>query len=170
MDKTNLPIIGSTTLISVCGRNDVPAKVDTGADSSSIWASHIRVGKDKILRFRLFDEGSPFYNGRGIKRKDYKVAVVRSATGEEQVRYQTHFTIRIAGKKMRVLFNLSNRSKNNFPILIGRRSLTNRFLVDVSKFEVKKPPQNPKTERLQKQLEENPRKFHEQYVKERSTK
>lgn len=165
MKEEKLPIIGSIMLVSVCGRDDVPAKIDTGADSSSIWVSHLRIDKDGVLKFRLFGEGSPFYNGKVVKRTDYKVAVVRSATGEEQVRYRTYFTLKIAGKKIKVLFNLSDRSANNFPILIGRRSISGKFLVDVSRSEYKRPLKNPKTKPLSKELEENPRKFYEKYSK-----
>lgn len=168
MERGNLPIIGSNALISICGRDSVPAKIDTGADSSSICVSHLRIDKDGTLRFRLFDESSPYYTGKGIKRKDYKVAVVRSATGEEQIRYRTHFTIKIAGKKIRVLFNLSDRSKNNFPILIGKRSISGKFLVDVRKKEAPDPKKNPATKKLQKELTKNPRKFYQKYTKERS--
>ena len=170
MFTKDLPIIGSNTLISICGRDSVPAKIDTGADSSSVWVSHLRIDKDGVLKFRLFGESSPFYNGKVIKRKDFKVAVVRSATGEEQIRYRTHLPVKINGKKIRILFNLSNRSKNNFPVLIGRRSISGKFLVDVSKLEVPKPPKNPKTKSLQKKLEKDPRKFYKKYTKERSKK
>ena len=117
-NSQKLPVIGANALVSICGRDSVPAKIDTGADSSSIWVSHLRIDKDGVLKFRLFGEGSPFYNGKVVKRKQYKVAVVRSATGEEQIRYRAYFPIKINGKKIRVLFNLSDRSNNNFPILI----------------------------------------------------
>lgn len=163
MNDKKLPTIGSTMLVSIGGRDNIPAKIDTGADSSSIWVSHLRVDKDGVLKFRLFGEDSPFYNGKVIKRKEFKVAVVRSATGEEQVRYRTYFTLKISGKKIKVLFNLSDRSNNNFPVLIGRRSISGKFLVDVSKAEVERPPKNPRTEPLMKELQENPYKFYKKY-------
>ena len=164
MDK-NLPIIGSNTLISICGRDNVPAKIDTGADSSSIWVSHLRIDKDGVLKFRLFGEKSPFYNGKVVKRTDYKVAVVRSATGEEQIRYRTYLVVRMQGKKIRILFNLSDRSRNNFPVLIGRRSISGKFLVDVSKSEIPHPPKIVRTKHLSTELQENPRKFYKKYSK-----
>ncbi len=170
MKDEKLPIIGSNVLVSICGRDKVPAKIDTGADSSSIWVSHLRIDKDGVLKFRLFGESSPFYNGKVIKRKDYKVAVVRSATGEEQIRYRTHLTLRMSGKKIKVLFNLSDRSRNNFPILIGRRSISRKFLVDVSKSEVPRPPKIARTKPLSAELRENPRKFYEKYSKKGATK
>ena len=170
MERKNLPIIGSTALISIGGRVDVPAKIDTGADSSSVWVSHLRVDKDGVLKFRLFGEGSPYYNGKVIKRRNFQVAVIRSATGEEQIRYRTHFSIKLGDRKLRVLFNLSNRANNNFPILIGRRSLSGKFLVDVSKAEVPRPPKNPKTRPLQRELKKNPREFYKKYSKKGANK
>ena len=38
-----LRTVGSNTIIKVAGIPNVPAKVDTGADSSAIWASDISV-------------------------------------------------------------------------------------------------------------------------------
>ena len=165
MKDKDLPIIGSTMLVSVGGRDNVPAKIDTGADSSSIWVSDLSVDKDGVLKVHLFGKTSPFYSGKVVKRKDYKVAVVRSATGEEQVRYRTYFTLKMAGKKIKVLFNLSDRSKNNFPVLIGRRSISKKFLVDVSRSEVQRPPKNPRTKPLTKELQENPYEFYKKYSK-----
>ena len=67
----NKEIIGIVELVSIGKRAiDIPAKIDTGADSSSIWASNIRVDKNGVLRFSLFGEGSPYYNGKIYKRKN----------------------------------------------------------------------------------------------------
>lgn len=165
MGKNNLTIIGSTALVSVGKRENIPAKIDTGADSSSIWASHIRVDKDGILKFRLFDETSPFYNGKVIKRRFYKVAVVRSATGQEQIRYRAYLPLKIGDRKVRALFNLSERSNNNFPVLIGRRTISGKFLVDVLKTDVKRPPKNARTAPLNRELAKNPYEFYKKYSK-----
>lgn len=161
MMKANLPIIGTNELVKVGGRVDVPAKIDTGADSSSIWATNIKIKKDGTLTFKLFGESSPFYSGKIFKRTDYKVAAVRSATGEEQIRYRTHLVVDIAGRKIRVLFNLSDRSKNNYPILIGRRSISKKFLVDVSKSTINYP--KTKTKSLNAELRADPHAFFRKY-------
>lgn len=164
-NRQKLSTIGSTEFIEVAGIKNVPAKIDTGADSSSIWASHIRVTREGILRFRLFDEGSPFYTGKAFTRKDFKVAVIRSASGHEQIRYRTQLSVILGGRKIRVLFNLSNRGNNNFPALIGRRTIAHKFVVDVSKNHTNIRPKNPKTKLVQKRLAEDPYKFHRKYVK-----
>lgn len=161
--KLTTPIIGPSVYISVAHRDNVPAKIDTGAEASSIWASNVRVGKDGLLRFSLFGPASPFYNGKVIKRKDYKVMVVRSAMGQEQMRYRVHLPIKINGRKINVLFSLSDRSRNSFPILIGRRTLQGKFVVDVSlpdvEFEFK-----PKQKLDLEQFKKDPYEFHKTYM------
>ena len=88
----NKQIIGIIEPVSIGKRAvNVLAKIDTGADRSSIWASNIRVGQDGVLRFSLFGEGSPCYNGKIFKRTDFSVARVRSSNGTSQIRYKTHF-------------------------------------------------------------------------------
>ena len=164
MSNNFLEIIGSTALDSVAGHSDVPAKVDTGADTSSIWASNIQMTPDGILEFILFDKGSPFYTGEVLRRSDYEVAVVRSATGEEQIRYRTHLPLKIHGRRINALFNLSNRSRNNAPILIGKRAILGKFMVDVRQRAVKLP-KNSRTKGLNKELKDNPYGFHHKYQK-----
>lgn len=163
---SNLPleIIGSTDYIDVAGIKNIPAKIDTGADSSSIWASHIRITKDGVLHFCLFDESSQFYTGETIERADYKIAVVRNASGHEQIRYRTHLKISLRGHKIKALFYLADRSNNNFPVLIGRRTIAGKFLVDVSQNHTPIPAKNPKTKLIQRRFKEDPYKFHRQYV------
>lgn len=158
-------VIGANEFIDI-GKKfiGIPAKIDTGADSSSIWASKIRMEKDGTLKFALFGEGSPHYTGRVFKRTDYKVAAVRSATGEEQIRYRTHFKITLAGRKIKALLNLSDRSRNNFPVLIGSRTISKKFVVDVSK-KATELSKSIKTKSLNEELRKDPYQFHKKYVK-----
>lgn len=164
-NSKELGIIGSSERITIAGIENVPAKIDTGADSSSVWASHIRVTRDGILKFRLFDEGSPYYTGRTFEHKDFRAVVIRNSFGHEQVRYRTHLRIILGGRTIKVLCNLSDRSNNSFPVLIGRRTILHKFIVDVSKNHAKVRPKKPKTKLIQKQLAKDPYKFHEKYVK-----
>ena len=168
-NKSVLDTIGSTEYVDIEDCKNIPAKIDTGADSSSIWASHIEIDQEGILHFRLFDEKSPFYTGETLKRKDFKVAVVRSSTGDEQIRYRVHLSLRLSGHKIKSLFSLSDRSKNNFPVLIGRRTISGKFLVDVSKKHTEPPSKNPKTTIVQRYLEEDPYTFHRKYMKKSAT-
>ena len=144
--------------------HNVPAKIDTGADSSSVWVSDVRVDKNGVLRFSLFGEGSAFYTGKTLKRTQYRVAMVRSATGHEQIRYRTQLSLRLGGKRIRAMFNLSDRSQNKFPVLIGRRTLSGKFIVDVEK-STYNDPEGTVTKELNGKLIESPYDFYKKYYK-----
>lgn len=159
-----MDIIGSTELIEVNGIKDIPAKIDTGADSSSIWASNIDMEPDGTLVFSLFGQGSPFYTGEFIKTTDYLVKKVRSSHGDEQIRYRVKLPFSANGKSFTTTFTLADRSRNNFPVLIGRRTLDGNFLVDVSRRTVVHNP-NPHTKSLNQELREDPYAFHRKYFK-----
>ena len=164
LENSKLPIIGSTEYVEVAGIKNIPAKIDTGADTSSIWASDIDMDKDGTLVFSLFNKESPFFTGERLKSTDYKAKIVRSSHGDTQVRYRVKLILKIGGESFETTFTLANRSRNNFPILIGRHSLEGRFLVDVSKSKIEHR-HNPKTPRLNRELEEDPYGFHQKYVK-----
>ena len=156
-------IIGSTEFVNFGERaQKIPAKIDTGADSSAVWASNIHIDKDGVLKFSLFGEGSPYYDGKIFKRTDYSVARVRSSSGHEQIRYRTHFWVKISGRKIKMLMNLSDRSKNEFPVLIGRRSISGKFLVDVSRKNVRRKKPSV-TSSLNEEVKLNPYEFYKKY-------
>ncbi len=163
MSSKDLAIIGSTTYITVAGVAKIPAKVDTGADSSSIWASNIHITPDHQLEFCLFGPKSPLYTGETITTDEFKVQRVRSSTGEVTVRYRVSLPTVIAGKRIRANFTLYDRSSNNFPVLIGRKTLKNRFLVDVSLTEVQRPPKMDNFD-IKSELKSNPQAFHAKYM------
>ncbi len=129
----NKNTIGRMSLVSLYDGvyHDVAAKNDTGAHTSSIWASDISVTAGGTLSFCLFGEGSVHYTGERIAMDDYTVRVVRSSNGEEQVRYSVFLPITMEGQSFNAEFTLTNRGKNRFPILIGARLLSGHFVVDV---------------------------------------
>lgn len=158
-----LRVVGSNTIIKVAGLSNVPAKVDTGADSSSIWASDILVNADGELEFTLFAPSSPLYTGEKIITREFRVQKVRNSMGGLDLRYRAQLSIVIRGKRLRVNFTLADRSKNNFPVLIGRKTLKNRFLVDVSRVGMPRPPKMDNSS-LNSELKTNPQEFHQKYM------
>ncbi len=162
MGTKKLKVIGNSVLITVSGVGGIPAKVDTGAESSSIWASDITLNDAGQLEFCLFAPESEFYTGERIVCEDYSAMLVRNSTGEATVRYRVKLPVTIKRKRIRAGFTLSDRSRNNFPVLIGRRLLKNRFLVDVSRLDVPYPPRTQDMQ-LNEELEQDPKAFHETY-------
>ncbi len=165
-EPKDLPVIGNSVRIKVAGIAHIPAKVDTGATISSIWASDIRLAPDNRLEFSLFAPGSPLYTGERITVDDFKVRNVRNSTGHETIRYLVFLPTVIKGKKIRISYTLSDRSRNDFPVLIGRRALNNKFLVDVSKLGVPYPP-HPINDELNRELKADPQKFHQKYMEKK---
>ena len=133
MLNKKLTHIGIDVLVSFPDEaiNNVEAKIDTGADSSAIWASAIEEN-DGELTFKLFDEDSPHYNGKAIKTSDYKVIKVKNSFGDTEKRYKVKLKLLLAGRTINSSVTLANRGKNNYSMLIGKRTLHGKFLVDVS--------------------------------------
>lgn len=157
-----LTIIGSNTLVDLVGvAENVQAKIDTGADSSSLWASEISVDQDGILHYKLFDKGSPLYTGIEHTTSEFNVASVVSSSGHREIRYKVKILMRIGGRNIKAQFNLSNRSEQKFPVLIGRRTLKQKFLVDVSKREVES--ESVRTNDLNHELQQDPHAFFKKY-------
>ena len=132
----NLPVhIGSKEYISFPSADisDVPAKIDTGADSSSVWATDIREEQDGSLSFKLFGPGSRHYSGEVITADSFKITQVTNSFGQKEERYKVMLKTFIGGRLIKVNYTLADRSRNRYPVLIGRKTLHKRFIVDVSK-------------------------------------
>ena|SRR5690348_15460131 len=131
---TALPTIGRSTIVSIGGVAHVPAKVDTGADSSSVWASGVSEQADG-LHFTLFGPESPYYTGEEqvVAAEHYRQMRVVSSTGSRQQRYVVDLPITVEGQTADVAFSLADRLTLAYPILLGCSFLANRFLVDCAK-------------------------------------
>jgi hypothetical protein len=134
MQTPDLDSIGRNALITVSGIADVPAKVDTGADSSSVWATNIHEENGE-LRFTLFDADNELYTGEEIRVPEgtYKQVGVYSSSGEFQNRYKVTLPVIVEGKHVEARFTLADRRAMAYPVLLGRNFLSGQFLVDVSK-------------------------------------
>ena len=118
------------------GVNLAWAKIDTGAYTSSIHAEQIRVeeveGK-KLLRFQILMEAHPKFTGVALEFKKYREKKVKNSFGQTEVRFLIETKIQLAGETFRGEFTLTDRSSMKNAILLGRKILRERFLVDVSK-------------------------------------
>lgn len=124
-------IIGRTDKVDFpkLGFQDIDVKIDTGAYTSSIHCYHIQERDDKLV-CTFFDKKHPLYNGKEFIFEYYDIAVVRSSNGEIQYRYEVQSTIKIYGKIYKISLTLSSREDMRFPVLLGRKFLTKKFIVD----------------------------------------
>ena len=130
----NKQIIGRRESISIIDLElfDLDAKVDTGADSNALHCDHIFIDDENFVHFQLLDEIHPAYHGKRMKMPLYKLKKVKSSNGKVQHRPSIKVTVDFFGKKYKTVISLTSRADMKFPMLIGRKFLKNRFLVDVS--------------------------------------
>lgn len=111
---------------------EMEAKLDTGADTSSIDASKIRRyrSEDKKLwvEFRLSDDDS----GRAIryKKKLVRYAYIKEHDGPSQKRPVVKMTVCLGDHPMEIEVSLVDRSGFAFPVLLGRNALKGLAVVD----------------------------------------
>lgn len=130
----NKKIVGRKEIISIIDLElyDLDAKVDTGADSNALHCDDISIDKDNFVHFTLLDEIHPSYHGKKMKMPIYKIKKVKSSNGVVQERASIKVTVDFFGKKYKTVISLTNRADMKYPMLIGRKFLANKFLVDVS--------------------------------------
>ena len=115
--------------------HDIAIKIDTGAYTSSIHCNNIVENEDS-LHCTFLDDEHPTYNGKEFIFKDYDIVFVRSSNGIIQKRYQVQSNIKLFGKVFKISLSLSDRQEMRYPVLIGRKFLTKKFIVDTELIDV----------------------------------
>src|SRR5699024_9723984 len=131
----DLKIIGRLVQIDIpqWNINEIEAKIDTGAYTSSIHSNHIAPVTNGKVRFNLLHPSHPAYNDKILEMPIIKTKEVKSSNGKVEERFVIKTVIVLEGQKIEAHFSLTDRSEMRYPLLIGRRVLRGRFLVDVSK-------------------------------------
>lgn len=121
-DRVDLPGLGLT---------NIHAKIDTGAYSCSLHCSRAEVIDGK-LEFILLDEEHPEFTGMKFVFKKFTQREVKNSFGEAELRFVIKTTIKVHNQTINAEFSLSDRDKLRFPVLLGRKILRHRFLIDVT--------------------------------------
>jgi hypothetical protein len=111
---------------------NIHAKVDTGAFTSSLHCHRAQVIDGK-LEFILLDEEHPEFTGMKFVFDTFEERNIKNSFGEVERRFVITTALRIFNEEITTEFSLSNRGSLKFPILIGRKILRDRFLIDVKK-------------------------------------
>jgi len=136
-NASKVDTIGSVELVDFpeLYLQDIPAKIDTGADNSTIWATDINM-ENGVLQYVLFGPGNGHYKGDIIQTKNFRTTSIKNSSGQTEFRYKIIFLVRIGNRKIRAWFTLSDRSGMTYPVLIGKKLLRNKYVVDVSKHKI----------------------------------
>lgn len=136
--KKNKPkqLIGKREIVDFpeLGIIGITAKIDTGAYTSTLHCRDIQVkeGGQKVLCFKVLDPSHPIYSEKEQCFKEFKQKNIKNSFGEVEKRYTITTQIKIAGRVIKSIISLTDRGKMRYPVLIGRRLLKNKFIVDVS--------------------------------------
>jgi hypothetical protein len=107
----------------------IDVKVDTGAYTSSIHCTDIGE-EDGALTATFLDPNHPMYNGVKMYFEDYEITTVRSSNGIKEQRYEVQTLIRLFNKDYKITLTLTDRQSMRFPVLLGRKFLSSKFIVD----------------------------------------
>lgn len=111
---------------------NIHAKIDTGAYTSSLHCLRAEV-VNGVLEFVLLDEEHPEFTGIIYRFSRFKQREIKNSFGEAELRYVIKTKVRLFDHIIRAEFSLSNRGNLRFPVLLGRKTLRRRFLIDVTK-------------------------------------
>jgi hypothetical protein len=114
----------------------IEAKIDTGAYTSSIHCKDVkcfeRDGKE-LVSFLLLDPSHPQYENEPYVWTVYERKQVKNSFGQTEERCVILTTIVIYNQSYEIELALADRSQMEYPVLLGRKAIRRRFLVDVSK-------------------------------------
>ncbi|NCU30118.1 peptidase [Candidatus Saccharibacteria bacterium] len=142
-ERVKFPSLGGETLY---------ARIDTGAKTSSIWATDIKE-TEKGLLVRFSSPEHSIYRHEQLF-KHYDRVRVASSMGHAQVRYRVKMQIVIRRRRIMATFTLSDRSTQVYPVLIGRATLNGKFIVDVQKGSPLRDEEAKRSEILQSEIRE----------------
>ena len=133
--KMHLPIVGAVEWARVQPADLwIEARIDTGADTTSIHAEDIQlVEKDgkRYVRFVLRDAvtGGTYQQELRLRRR----VRIKQAGFPDERRYVVRMWVTVGEIRSRIDVNLSDRSDFEYPLLIGRNFLIDNMIVDVSR-------------------------------------
>mgnify|MGYP000554294744 CR=1 FL=1 len=134
---------------------NLEAKIDTGAFGCAIHCHDIKVvslaGRD-TLQFDLLDPEHPDYEKEIFQFSEFGKKTVKSTNGESEDRYTIVSDLIVFNTRYQVEFSLTNRADMRTPVLLGRKFLSKRFIVDVAKkdlsYKLKKKENRSSVEKL----------------------
>jgi len=105
-------------------RVKIPARIDTGATTSSLDARELTT-KDNMASFKLPAQ----YGGIELQLPIVSWKNIRSADARER-RPVVELDICLGSRLVRALVNLNDRSRMKYPLIIGRNVLKENFIID----------------------------------------
>lgn len=115
------------------GVDEIKAKVDTGADNSSLHAFELERFEDNgvpMVRFQIHPRQRKRRPSIECVAEVVKERRVKNPGGRAEMRPVIRTTLIIGGEQLDALVNLTTRDEMTFRMLLGRRTVRGRFLID----------------------------------------
>src|SRR5690554_3716293 len=112
-------------------RYGIVARIDSGARSSSAHCDKIwieKMGGKRVLCCHFLKRSH-----KVVRFEKFKKRIVKSSNGMYQSRYVVQLKIKLGNIVKLTDVTLTDRSTMNYTVLLGRKFLTNDFLIDVSR-------------------------------------
>lgn len=124
-------VVGWREVVSLpeLGLAGIPAKIDTGARTSSLHAlvlEDFQRDGERFVRFAV-DWGGVRHSCEAVH---VDVRGITSSNGDQQTRFVIKTPLSIGNLTFRAEISLADRSQMQFPMLIGRTALRRRMVVD----------------------------------------
>jgi len=107
------------------------AKIDTGAFTSSLHCQIVSVD-DHWVEFHVLDPTHPQFIDIPNRVPLVEMKQVTSSNGTSELRPVIKTLIKIGDEEFEIYLTLTDRSEMRYPILLGRRFLADKFVVDVT--------------------------------------
>lgn len=126
-------IIGRLQEVSLPEFNlpSLTAKIDTGAYTSSLHCQIVSI-EEHWVEFHVLDPSHPMYIDIPNRIPLVEMKQVTSSNGEGELRPVIKTRIKIGEEDFEIFLTLTDRSEMRYPILLGRRFLADKFVVDVT--------------------------------------
>ncbi len=131
------------------GVHEIKAKVDTGADNSSLHAFNLERFTEDGVQMVRYD-----IHPRQRKKKPVvhcvsevvKERKVKNPGGRSELRPVIKTKIVVAGVEFDALINLTTRDEMTFRMLLGRRTVRTKFVIDPGRSYIGRRPGREETE------------------------
>ncbi len=133
--EMHLPIIGGVESVTIEDTGiTFEARVDTGAETSSMHAEDVRLVEKEGKRYVSFSLINPESGDRvPLEHRLQRTVSVRQGNGEKEKRYVVRLWVSVGELRARIDVGLSDRDYSDYPMLLGRNFLVDTAIVDVSR-------------------------------------
>lgn len=127
-------LLGRTDIVDFPKLNlfNIDVKIDTGAYTSSFHCHHIELSNG-VLKFQLLDPEHDKFLKNYFEFTAFTQKKVKSSNGIVENRYQIKTEILIFNQIYPIDLTLTERGSMKFPVLLGRKFLSKKFIINTSR-------------------------------------